>query len=82
MRTTLTLDHDVAEAVDEELRRRPKSTQKEVVNDLIRAGLHAKREMKRAPKFKVRAHAMGVRRGLNYDDIGGLLDQIEGAPHR
>ena len=82
MRTTLTLDDDVAEAVDKELRRRPKSSYKEVINDLIRAGLHARREMKRAPKFKVRAHAMGLRRGLNYDDIGGLLEELEGAAHR
>lgn len=82
MRTTLTLDTDVAEAVDKEVRRRPKSTYKDVVNDLIRAGLHAKREMKRAPKFTVRARGMGLRRGLNYDDIGGLLEEVEGAAHR
>lgn len=82
MRTTLTLDTDIAEGVDKELRRRPKSTYKEVVNDLIRAGLHARREMKRAPKFTVRPRAMGVRRGLNYDRIGTLLEDIEGATHK
>ncbi len=82
MRTTLTLDDDIAEAVDKELRRRPKSTFKEVINDLLRAGIHARREARRAPKFTVRARSMGVRRGLNYDDIGGLLDQIEGEAHK
>lgn len=82
MRTTLTLDDDVADAVDQELRRRPKSSYKEIVNDLIRAGLHSHREMKRAPKFKVRARALGLRRGLNYDDVGGLLEKVEGASHR
>jgi hypothetical protein len=82
MRTTLTLDDDVADAVDKELRRRPKSSYKEVVNDLIRAGLHVHREMKRASKFKVRAHALGLRRGLNYDDVGGLLEEVEGPTHR
>ncbi|MDQ3253956.1 MAG: DUF2191 domain-containing protein [Acidobacteriota bacterium] len=82
MRTTLTLDDDVAEAVDKELRRRSKSSYKEVVNDLIRAGLHARREMKRAPHFKVRSRALGSRRGLNYDDIGGLLEELEGAAHK
>ena len=82
MRTTLTLDDDVVEGVDKELRRRSKSSYKEVVNDLIRAGLHARREMKRAPHFKVRSRALGSRRGLNYDDIGGLLEELEGAAHK
>lgn len=81
MRTTLTLDDDVAEAVDRELRRRPKSTQKDVINDLIRIGLHARREIKRSPKFEVRPHSMGLRRGRDYDDIGGLLEELEGAQH-
>lgn len=81
VRTTLTLDDDVAEAVDRELRRRPKSTYKQVVNDLLRAGLHARREARRLPKFEVRARRMGLRRGLSYDDIGGLLEELEGAAH-
>lgn len=82
MRTTLTLDDDVAEALDKELRRRPKSSFKEVVNDLLRAGIHARRPSKRAPKFIVRARPMGLRRGVNYDDVGGLLEELEGATHR
>lgn len=82
MRTTLTLDDDVAEAIDKELRRRPKSTYKEVVNDLLRAGLHTRRETRRAPKFVVRPRSLGARRGLNYDDIGGLLEELEGTAHK
>ncbi|MCA1601008.1 MAG: DUF2191 domain-containing protein [Acidobacteria bacterium] len=82
MRTTLTLDDDVAEAVDKELRRRPKGTLKEVVNDLLRAGLHSRRAAKSAPKFVVRPRSMGVKRGLNYDDIGGLLEEVEGASYK
>ncbi len=82
MRTTLTLDDDVAEAIDKELRRRPKSTYKQVVNDLLRAGIHTRRETNRTPKFTVQARSLGVRRGLNYDDIGGLLEELEGAAHR
>lgn len=77
----MTLDDDVAEAVDRELRRRPKSTHKDVINDLIRIGLHARRETKRLPKFEVRPRPMGLRRGLDYDDIGGLLEELEGAAH-
>ena len=82
MRTTLTLDDDVAEALDKEVRRRPKSTFKEVVNDLLRAGIHARRDATRAPKFVVRARPMGLRRGLNYDDVGGLLEELERPAHK
>jgi hypothetical protein len=82
MRTTVTLDDDVVEAIDKELRRRRKSSFKEVINDLIRAGCHSRREVKRVPRFVVRARHMGLRRGLNYDDVGGLLEKLEGETHR
>lgn len=82
MRTTITLDDDVASAIDQEVRRRPRATFKEVVNDLLRAGLHSRRRAETAPKFTVRPRPMGVRRGLNYDDVGGLLDEVEGPARR
>lgn len=81
MRITLTLDDDLVEAIDKELRRRPTSTYKEVINELIRTDIYAPRAMKRAPKFNVRARWMGLHSGINYDDIGGLLENIEGATH-
>ena len=82
MGTTVTLDEDVAEAINRELRRRPRSTFKEIVNDLIRAGLHVHRAAARAPRFTVKARPMGLRGDLNYDDVGGLLSQIEDVEHR
>lgn len=82
MRTTLTLDDDIAEAIDEELRRRPHSTFKEVVNDPLRCGLHSRRGIKAAGRFIVKPRSMDVRRGINYDDIGGFLEELEGSIHR
>lgn len=82
MRTTLTLEPDVAEAIDREMRRRPKSTFKQVVNDLLREGLHASRETRPPRKFKVRAYNLGSLPGLDYDNIGALLETIEGPLHR
>lgn len=83
MRTTVTLDDDVAQTIKEEMRTGGGKTFKKAVNDLIRLGRHKKREQKKARKpFKVRSFNMGVYPHLNYDNIGELLDQVEGPFHR
>jgi len=33
-------------------------------------------------KFKVRARNLGKKPGLNYDDVWGLIEQIEGPSHK
>ena len=76
MRTTLTLDQDVEAKLNAEMRRSGKSF-KEVVNEILRIGLNARREFLTSKPFKVRARKLGTRPGLNYDNIGDLLDQIE-----
>ena len=81
MRTTLTLDDDVATRLNAEMRRSGKSF-KEIVNEFLRIGLIAKKELRTSEPFKVRARKLGVRKGLNYDNIGELLDQIEGPRHK
>ncbi len=78
-RTTLTLEDDVFERVRNEARRSGKPL-KAVVNDAIRAGLAQNEDLKRQP-FKVRARRMGLRPGVNVDDISGLLEQLEGPLH-
>jgi plasmid stability protein len=80
MRTTLTLDDDVAAKLRTEARRSGRSF-KETVNHILRLGLNARKQPALKP-FTVRASAMGVRPGLNYDDIEGLLDQIDGPLRR
>ena len=81
MRTTLTLDDDVAARIDEELRKRGGSL-KDTVNDLLRAGFQARSETKKVKRFKARARSMGRRAGIDYDNIGDLLEQTEGSSHR
>jgi hypothetical protein len=79
-RTTLTLDDDVAAGLRREVRRsgHPFRT---VVNDSIRAGLAAR--AKRVPKpFELETFDLGLRPGLDLDDIEGLLDLIEGPNRR
>ena len=81
MRTTITLDKDIADKLNAEMRRSGKSF-KETVNEFLRAGLALRRELKSADRFKVRPRPMGVVPGLNYDNIGELLEQLEGPLHK
>jgi len=80
MRTTLTIDDDIVAKLNAEMRRSGKSF-KETVNETLRNGLTVRKELKSAESFKVRARALGTYPGLNYDNIGELLEQIE-EPHR
>jgi hypothetical protein len=81
MRTTITLDKDVADKLNAEMRRSGKSF-KETVNEFLRAGLAMRRELENADHFKVRPRRMGVVSGLNYDNIGELLEQLDGPLHK
>lgn len=81
MRTTLTLDDDVAAKLKTEARRSGKSF-KQAVNELLRIGLNAKREMKPKRRFEVRARNLDPLPGLDFDNIEELLDQVEGPARR
>ena len=81
MRTTLTLDDDVAAKLDADARRSGRSF-KETVNHYLRLGLNARQHTKPAKPFKVRASAMGLRPGLSLDNIGELIERIEGPLHK
>lgn len=79
MRTTLTLEDDVALRLKAEARRTGKPM-KQVVNALIRLGLAA-RSKPDGKAFRVRARPLGIRPGLDYDNIGMLIEHIEGPLH-
>ncbi|MBN2573149.1 MAG: DUF2191 domain-containing protein [Deltaproteobacteria bacterium] len=81
MRTTLTLDEDVAAKLKTEARKAGRPF-KETVNAYLRAGLNLKRPAKTAGAFRVRPHDMGLRPGVNLDKISTLLDDVEGPEHR
>ncbi|MBX3292179.1 MAG: hypothetical protein KF881_04700 [Acidobacteria bacterium] len=85
MRTTLTLDDDVVKTIKDEMTSGEGKTFKKAVNDLIRLGRYKKIEqetVRRRKPFKVRAKNMGRYPHLNYDNIGELLEQIEGPFHK
>lgn len=81
VRTTLTLDDDVAAKIWAEARRSGEPF-KQVVNRLLRTGLHSQAHLKALPPFKLRPRNMGLRPGLNLDDVWGLIEQIEGPGYR
>jgi plasmid stability protein len=78
-RTTLTLEDDVAARLREEARRQGRSF-KEVVNDALRAGLD--QSSGDVPPYLVEARDLGVRPGIDLDDIQGLLDRLDGPERR
>lgn len=81
MRTTLTLDEDVAAKLQSEVRRSGRSF-RDVVNDTLRRGLASRRAAGREP-FRVVARDLGeLQPGLSLDNIGELLERIEGPLHR
>jgi hypothetical protein len=82
MRTTLTLDDDVAARLQAEARRTGKPF-KTVVNEYLRAALARRRELKVLPPFRLTPQDLGGPvPGRSYDDIAALLEQIEGAGRR
>ena len=61
--------------------RRTGNSFKNVVNDAIRAGLD--RGSTQPPKpFTVAAKDLGLRPGIDLDDIAGLVEALEGPQHR
>lgn len=75
MRTTLTLDDDVAAKLEAEARRTGLSF-KETVNTIIRIGLAAKRGKVPQPPFKVKAYDMGPFL-LDVENVHEALDELD-----
>jgi hypothetical protein len=83
VRTTLTLDEDVARRLKAEMRRSGKPF-RTVVNDYLRTALSSPPRVPGAePPFVVHARNLGaLRPGLSLDNIGELLEAAEGPLHR
>lgn len=82
MRTTLTLDDDVASRLKAEARRSGKPF-KEVVNERLRLAFATRPDSKPAPPFQIRPRDLGaLRPGLSLDDVAALLEAAEGSAHR
>lgn len=80
MRTTLTLDDDVAAKL-KDLCRRTGESFKAALNRVLRDGLNLRKSQKPDKPFRVRARVLGLRHGVRIDNIGELLEQIDGPGH-
>lgn len=81
MRTTLTLDDDVAAKLKAESRRAGRSF-RDVVNETLRRGLASQRVTRRQP-FKIEARDLGdLKPGLSLDNVAELIEQVEGPAFR
>jgi len=77
MRSTITLDDDVAKALRDQARRTGQSF-KAVVNATLRRGLtRGDRPTPRLPRFTVRPKACGFRTGVDPLRLNQLADELE-----
>ena len=82
MRTTLTLDDDVAAKLKAESRRTGRPF-RDVVNESLRRGLANRRGTASRQLFRATARDLGnLRPGLSLDNVAELIEQVEGALHR
>jgi predicted transcriptional regulator len=74
MRTTVTLDEDVASKLQQTARERGVSF-KAALNDAIRAGLGG--NSRSARRYRMRVYDMGLRKGVDLDRALRLADELE-----
>jgi hypothetical protein len=82
MRTTVVLDDDVLNRLQEESRIR-EATFRGTLNDVIRDGLAvAEQRRNSATAFRVKPFPIGLKPGLSYDSISQLIALAEGEDAR
>jgi hypothetical protein len=80
VRTTLSLDEDVAKLLRREIRRSGASL-KATVNHFLRLGLMVSGKPNQK-QFLVHPRALGLPPGLSYDNVEDLIEAIEGTTHK
>jgi hypothetical protein len=79
VRTTLSIDEDVAKLLRREIQRSGASL-KAAVNHFLRLGLMAGKPKRK--QFVVRPRPLGLPQGLSYDDVEELVEVLEGPAHK
>ena len=80
MRTTLTLDPDVAAKAKKGAAKLRKPF-KEIINAALRAGLDEILAPPAALTYRTKPRPMGLRPGFNYDNISEVIAASEGEDH-
>ncbi len=82
MRTTLTIEDDVAFGLKRIQQSEPDKPFKVLVNEVLRRGLQSPKGTKGTVPFKVKSRPIGLRQDLNFDNIEEVLDILEGVNRR
>lgn len=80
MRTTLTVDPDVAAKAKKSAAKLGKSV-KDTINSALRIGLEALSKPAPANPYVTESRPMGLRPGYSYDNVSELLAVAEGEDH-
>jgi hypothetical protein len=81
VRTTLTLDDDVASLLKKEIRRTG-LPMKQAVNSLLRSGLQQAASPVKPRRFKVKARGIGLPAEWTSGSVSELIEMLEGPMHR
>jgi hypothetical protein len=82
VRTTLTLDDDVAAKLKAESRRAGRPF-REIVNETLRRGLASRRVTAQRKTFKIWTRDLGdLKPGLSLERVAELIEHVEGSLHR
>ena len=76
MRTTLTLDPDVARMVEDEVHRLRRPL-KQVVNEALRRGLAPSSRPRRSSRYRVQPHDAQLRPGIDRFRLNALVDELD-----
>jgi hypothetical protein len=77
MRTTLTIDDEIAAKLKLRAKKAKNKAFEQIVNETLELGLRVYDDLNRSPKFYVRSRRMGYIKGLSYENVGNLLEQVE-----
>ena len=76
MRTTLTLEPDVARLIEEATARERKPI-KQIVNEALRRGLSPRGASRPAGRFRVQPHRARLQPGIDLESPNKLVDELE-----
>lgn len=79
MRTTMTIDDEIARRIKRKMPNGEGKTFKEAVNETLLHGLIFEEQLEQKPRkpFKVKARSLGVYPHLNYDKTSTLLELLD-----
>ena len=81
MRTTLTLEDDVAYGLRKAQEADSAKSFKQIVNEILRRGLNGSSGSTTRKRIRVEPLNLGLRKDLNFDNIEEVLDILDG-PNR